>query len=282
VQKGFLSCPDCVPRAPSLFRIELSSVTPKKAIQPNPVTNPLDNLRVVLVDTRNPLNLGAAARALSNFGTTHLRVVHPYDRAFREAKSAVGAAELMSRAEEFDTVPEAIADCQLVVGTSAAGPRDLQHELLRLEQGARLIRKRLRTGPVALLFGSEKYGLSNQDLSNCHWLMRIPTRDGHRSMNLGQAVAVCLYELVRMEKLPPANKTAKDGLMPAVTRDIERLNTMLLEVLRTSGYVKPNSHATAEEKLRRLVRRLHLNSADTAVLQGMVRQISWKLGAREK
>jgi tRNA/rRNA methyltransferase len=244
--------------------------------------SPLDNLRVVLVDTRNPLNLGAAARALSNFGTTHLRVVRPYDRAFRDARSAVGAAELMARAEEFDSVTKAIADCRLVVGTSAAGPRDLQHELLRLEQGARLIRKRLRTGPVALLFGSERYGLSNEELSHCHWLMRIPTRDGHRSMNLGQAVAVCLYELVRMEKLPPVGKTGKDGVEPAVTRDIERLNTMLLEVLRDSGYVQPNSNATAEVKLRRLVRRLHLNSADAAVLQGMVRQISWKLGGGGK
>jgi len=157
----------------------------------------LDNLRVVLVATRNPLNIGAAARAMSNFGARHLRLVNPYEVAFREARSAVGAAELLANAKEYGTVAEAVADCRLVVGTTAAGRRELQHKLWRLEEGGRTIRKQLGAGRVALLFGSEKVGLSNEDMSYCHWLMRIPTRTGHGSMNLGQAVAICLYELVR-------------------------------------------------------------------------------------
>src|SRR6266481_1499885 len=151
----------------------------------------LDRLRVVLVSPRNPLNVGAAARAMSNFGFPHLRVVNPYELAFREARSAVGAAPLLARAEEFKTVAEAVEDCTLIVGTTAVGLRQLQHPVRRLEQAAPLIRKRLATSPVALLFGSEKRGLSNEDLSHCHWLLRIPTREEHRSMNLGQAVAVC-------------------------------------------------------------------------------------------
>jgi len=164
----------------------------------------LDHLRVVLVAARNPLNIGAAARAMSNFGVMRLRVVNPYEVAFQEARSAVGAAGLLAKAEQFETVAEAIADCRLVVGTTAAGPRDLQHRLLRLEEGARAIKRQLKTGPVALLFGSERYGLSNDEMSHCHWAMRIPTREAHGSMNLGQAVAVCLYELIRGRKTAAA------------------------------------------------------------------------------
>src|ERR1700678_2699566 len=170
----------------------------------------LDNLRVVLVATRNPLNIGAAARAMSNFGCTHLRLVNPYDPAYREARSAVGAAPVLASAEQFSTVAEAVADCPLVVGTTAAGRRELHHQLCTLEAGARIILQRLtrkraargKKARAALLFGSEKTGLSNEDLSHCHWLLRMPTRAEHRSMNLGQTVAVCLYELVRDAKAP--------------------------------------------------------------------------------
>src|SRR5271166_982287 len=155
-----------------------------------------ENFSVVLVATRNPLNLGAAARAMSNFGFAHLRVVNPYELAFREARSAVGASALLTDAQEYKSVADAVADCTLVVGTTAVRHRELQHPLRRLEYGTRLIRKQLASrGRVALLFGSEKVGLSNHDLSHCHWLVRIPTREEHISMNLGQAVAVCLYEL---------------------------------------------------------------------------------------
>src|ERR1700752_2810722 len=157
----------------------------------------LENLRIVLVRTRNPLNIGAAARAMSNFGAFHLRVVTPYEKAFREAVSAVGAAPLLAKASEHDSVAEATRDCTLVIGTTAIGHRELQHELYSLEEAAKKIRKAIASGRVAILFGSEKTGLSNHDLSHCHFLLRIPTREEHRSMNLAQAVAVCLYELAR-------------------------------------------------------------------------------------
>ena len=160
-----------------------------------------ERLSVVLVETSNPLNIGAAARAMSNFGFLRLRVVNPYDVAFREARSAVGAASsVLASAVEYKSVAEAVADCTLVIGTTAVRHRELQHPVRRLEIGGRLIRKELSTGRVALLFGTEKTGLSNDDLSHCHWLINIPTREQHISMNLGQAVAVCLYELMRDPK----------------------------------------------------------------------------------
>jgi TrmH family RNA methyltransferase len=235
----------------------------------------LDRLRVVLVATRNPLNIGAAARAMSNFGFTRLRVVSPYDVAFREARSAVGAAALLESAEEVRTVADAVADCTLVVGTTAVGHRELQHPLRRLEYGARLVRREMGAGNVALLFGSEKFGLSNDDLSHCHWLMRIPTREAHGTMNLGQAVALCLYEIVRD---PRAARMTQKPLKPASAADTERFTTMLLDALRASGYVNPRTAASTTQKVRRLVRRLNLPARDAEVWLGMLKQILWKLG----
>jgi len=234
-----------------------------------------ERLRVVLVSPRNPLNIGAAARAMSNFGFSRLRVVNPYEVAFREARSAVGAASVLEAAEEFRSVAEAVADCTLVVGTTAAGRRELQQPLRQLGYGVRLIRRRLAASPVAVLFGSEKFGLSNDDLSHCHWLMRIPTRAEHESMNLGQAVAVCLYELVRDGK---AERLKPERAKRAATGDLERVTLLLLEVLEKSGYVHPRTSGSTEEKIRRLVRRLDLTARDAEVWLGMLRQILWKVG----
>jgi TrmH family RNA methyltransferase len=242
-----------------------------------PARAEFDRLRVVLVATRNPLNIGAAARAMSNFGFLHLCVVNPYDLAFREARSAVGASELLANAEEFTSVAEAVADCTLVVGTTAVGRRELRHAVRRLDDGARLIRKRLASSRVALLFGSEKVGLSNEDLSHCHWLMRIPTGEEHRSMNLGQAVAICLYELARPS--PAGRPTEKHE--PATAGDLERIATMLLEALRASGSLKTRSAALTQEKIRRLFRRHNLSARDAELWLGMLRQIVWKLRAAQ-
>jgi tRNA/rRNA methyltransferase len=238
-------------------------------------------MRVVLVAPRNPLNIGAAARAMSNFGFLHLRVVNPFELAFREARSAVGAEPLLARAEEFKTVAEAVADCSLVVGTTALNRREPQHPVWNMQQGARLIRKRLKGSGVALLFGSEKRGLSNEDLSHCHWLLHIPTREAHRSMNLGQAVAVCLYELARDAK----SAAGSEKRVPAAAADLERLTTTLFDALYASGYVKadpksktvPQSPALATEKIRRFIRRLNLSAADAELFLGILRQILWRL-----
>lgn len=246
--------------------------------------NELDRLRVVLVASRNPLNIGAAARAMSNFGLRHLRVVNPYAPSFREARSAVGAADLLERAEQYDKLASAVADCSLVVGTTAVRNRILQQPLYLLERGARLIRKRLASGKVALLFGSERVGLSNEDLSHCHWLMRIPTQEDHISMNLGQAVAVCLYELACRVKAPAAaakgeNRAAdKDDRASAL--EVERITELLNAALRESGY--PGPRVSNELKVRRLVRRMNLSALDAEVWQGILRQWLWKIRSSPK
>jgi TrmH family RNA methyltransferase len=239
------------------------------------IASEFDQLCVVLVSTRNPLNIGAAARAMSNLGFLHLRVVNPYEASFREARSAVGAAPLLANAEEYKSVADAVADCSLVVGTTAGSNRELHHPLKLLQQAAPIIRRRLRSGGrIALLFGSEKRGLSNDDLGHCHWLMHIPTRDEHTSMNLGQAVAVCLYELARSAG-KPAQKVEK--LKAASAGENERITAMLIDVLRASGYLGPRPIATKEEKIRRMVRRLNLSSDAAETWLGMLRQMIWKM-----
>lgn len=247
-----------------------------------PAAAELDRLRIVLVAARNPLNIGAAARAMSNFGFSRLRVVNPYAKAFREARSAVGASAVLAQAEEYKTVAEAVADCALVVGTTAVRHRELQHPLRRLEHGARFIRRQLASRPVALLFGSEKVGLSNQDLGHCHWLIRIPTREQHISMNLGQAVAVCLYELVRNPKVAPGAERRSEKQPLATAGEVERVTAMLVDLLSASAYMSPSRAPSTAEKVRRLVRRLKLSAPDAELWLGILRQIAWKLrsGAR--
>jgi TrmH family RNA methyltransferase len=258
----------------------------------------MENLRVVLVDTRNPLNMGAVARAMSNFGALHLRVVNPYEKGYREAVSAVGASTVMREAEEFAKVVEAVADCTLVVGTTAVGNRDVQQPLMGLQEAARLIRRRLEKSRVALLFGSEKRGLSNEHISYCQWLLRIPTREEHRSMNLGQAAAVCLYEISRVEngKWKIENGKAHGGIRTTegkigkpgdelgkefvAMETVERITEVWLEALERSGYVGARARRISEEKLRRLLRRFTMEERDAAVVLGMMKKIVGKLEKR--
>lgn len=227
----------------------------------------------MLVAARNPLNIGAAARAMTNFGFGRLGVVNAYNIGFREARSAVGAAELLESAVEYLSVAEAVADCTLVVGTTAVRHRDVQHPVRQLENGGHLIRKRLATGRVALLFGSEKFGLSNKGLSHCDWLMRIPTHEQNISMNLGQSVAVCLYELVRDAK----SARSPEKLKLAMAGELERITSTLLDVMRESGYLRRRPIADVEERMRRLIHRMNLPASDTVVWLGILRQIAWKL-----
>jgi tRNA/rRNA methyltransferase len=228
-----------------------------------------------LVAPRNPLNIGAAARAMSNFGCTEMRLVNPYEVAFREARSAVKAHQVLEKAREFPTLGEAVADCALVVGTTSIGHRALEHPLRRLEYGGRIVARKLASAPVALLFGSEKFGLSNEDMSHCHWLMRIPTREEHGSMNLGQAVAVCLYEIVRSPAA--AAKVEPEARRAASAGDLERITGMLEEVLAHSGYVHDRVEGSTQLKIRRLIRRMKFNAHDAEVWLGILRQIRWKL-----
>lgn len=242
-----------------------------------PTAAEFDRLSVVLVGTRNPLNIGAAARALSNFGFLHLRVVRPYDPAFREARSAVDAERLLGEARQFENVAEAVADCSLIVGTTDGRQRNPMQPIRGLEQAGVVIREHLRFGGrVAVLFGSEKVGLSNQDLSQCELLLRIPTRTEHPSMNLGQAVAIVLYELIRQTEPESSDGTLIND-RPATAGERERLISVLVSALSLSGYHQRGGDSSLEEKIRRMVGDLHLTQADVQEWLGPLRQVLRKL-----
>jgi TrmH family RNA methyltransferase len=257
----------------------------------------LDRVCVVLVRARNPSNIGAVARAMHDFGFSRLRVVNEYPVPFEAAKSAVDASDVMDAAVNCASVAEAVADCTLVVGTTAVGERRLHHDLLPLaEASPRMLAELQRAnspGRVALLFGSEKTGLSNEELSHCNWLLTIPMRnpDGvrHVSMNLGQAAAVCLYELVRESPaasgpqtptVPP--ETAGHMTEPVTAAQLEILTSLLNESLDAAEYARRHAHNADPAHIRRLVRRIGADAIDAPVWIGILKQILWKLGTEER
>ncbi len=240
----------------------------------------LDRLRVVLVRARDPNNIGAVARAMHDFGFRYLRLVNEYKVPFERARSAIDASAVLESAAEYPTVAEAVADCTLVVGTTALGPRRREHPVHTLaEAGPKIVSETTGgdSGRVALLFGSEKTGLSNEELSHCHWLLTIPMHQTagmrHASMNLGQAVAVCLYELVRDAAALSLN--APQHGAPA--EDLERLTTLLAEVMEASEYQRRHPANFDETLVRRLVRAMRLDRSRALAWTGILRQVLWKL-----
>jgi tRNA/rRNA methyltransferase len=183
----------------------------------------------------------------------------------------VGGAAVLHSARVFADVASAVADCSLVAGTTSIGHRQLEHPLHPLEAAAPILRG--HSSNAALLFGSEKFGLSNEDLSYCHWLTRIPTVPETPSMNLGQAVAVCLYELVRDRDAAAGSNLRK----PVGGADAEQLTRMLLELLEESGYTNRIVSNSTGLKVRRFLRRLSLQQRDARLLLGILRQLLWKL-----
>jgi tRNA/rRNA methyltransferase len=175
----------------------------------------------------------------------------------------------------FPNVPDAIEDCSLVFGTTAAQHRVPKQSLERLDAG--MARARSHPERVGILFGSEKFGLSNEDMSFCHGLIRIPTSPDTPSMNLGQAVAVCLYELARTEAIDAPSQS-----VPGVAgSDMEQISRMLIDVLRKSGFTNRITSVSTEQKVRRWVRRLRVGQRDAPLLLGILRQILWKFDKQE-
>jgi len=274
----------------------------------NPI---LFDWRIVLVRPRNPLNIGAAARAMANFGLRDLAVVNPYEAAWQETRSAVGAEEVVKSAHAASTLVEAAGDASVVVGTTSGSRRSLARDLISLDDlrawlesrvgkhtgqaAGRPIRPvakpgsaRRATAPessnnpriqrAALLFGSEKTGLSNEEMSHCHALVRIPTSSDCPSMNLGQAVAVCCYELTRLGlSSARAAVTRIRQSDPATLQSLDHLFDRAARVLDDVGYLQPKSRQATLLKLREFLIELGLTNYDARILGGILAQVEWKL-----
>jgi tRNA C32,U32 (ribose-2'-O)-methylase TrmJ len=277
-------------------------------------------LTIVLVGARNPSNIGAAARAMQDFGFSDLRIVNDFAAPFEAAQlealqldnpAAVAAQHVMQSARRYDSLASAIADCTLILATTAIGERQLKLPILPLQQTAPLILATLNapTKPgapcldsetwvgdnpqvppsapdtrVALLFGSEKTGLTNDQLSHATLLTTIPMYspqgERHLSMNLGQSVAVCLYELTRSGfessvEIPPLHEH------PATADDRERLTQLFLDVLHATGYTRRFPANASEPLVRQLVQQLTaphreaMTHRQAETLMGIFRQILW-------
>jgi TrmH family RNA methyltransferase len=242
-----------------------------------------DRLEVVLVAPRNPLNMGAAARAMANFGFAHLAVVAPFEAHWREARSAVGAPDLLHAAKEAQTLAEAIAPCTLVVGTGTLTYRKPEQPVVPLPLLTPFIQQEIRRGGhVALVFGPEKHGLTREDLSYCHLLVEIPTDPRQPSMNLGQAVAVALYELVRQvaEEKSASAATPRNTIETApnsASGMLERLADAIEETMKAAGYSPRIMQAANRHDLRLLMRRLRWTEADAKHALGLFRRVLWRL-----
>jgi len=258
-----------------------------------------DRVDVVLVSPRNPLNIGAAARAMANFGFHRLSIVAPYAQNWMEAKSAVGAPDLLREARVYETLAEAVAHCTMVLGTGSLDRRRPVQAILDLPEAASKIRESLlpqaasaKSNHIALVFGSEKHGLTADDLSWCHAITVIETCEAQPSMNLGQAVAVCLYEISRNPSLQsqplPAEPTrsrpnrfqAQEAITLGTSADsgqLDRLAVLIEETMEAVNYSTRGMRSANGEALRILLRRLMPSDADQRRIMGLFRRILWQL-----
>ena len=241
-----------------------------------------NSIDIVLVSPRNPLNIGAVARSMANFGFCNLTVVAPYEPHWHEAQSAVGAEDLLESAKVRSTLAEALPSATLVFGTGTLEPRRPEQPVVELPALAPIVRDEFaRGGRIALVFGPEKHGLTRDDLSFCHRLLTIPTNPRQPSMNLGQAVAVCLYELA--SRLPQLESSPESGPAPApsntaaTSSNLDLLTGLIEESMIAAGY-SPRAMQTANRHdLRLLLRRLAPNAKDARRILGLFRRILWRL-----
>lgn len=239
---------------------------------------PVTDCRIVLVRPRNPLNIGAVARALGNFGLKDLVVVRPYPPVWREAVSAVGAEQLLKAARVTRTLDEAVSDCATVLGTTTLRDRRVERPLVRLNELHPYLQSRGTPGRTALVFGPEKTGLAGRHLERCHAWVTVPTSADCPSMNLGQAVAVCVYEWSRGAKGLGPQEVPESP--PLVGEDFARLTAHVDETFQAAGYLTFLPGKDRREKIRRTLLGWRLQRRDARILHGFCRQVEGRLKLR--
>ena len=244
----------------------------------------LEGLRVVLVETSHPGNIGAVARAIKNMGVTELVLVRPeafpHEKAF--ARSS-GASDLLDRARVVETLDEAIADCVEVIGASARS-RTLTWPVLNPRDCAHEVCSGLQQGTVALVFGREDNGLSNEELQRCHYHVQIPSNPDFSSLNLAMAVQVVTYE-IRMHTLFSGESAAQGwesthdpseagwGERAATAQETENFLVHLEQTLTTTGFHNPDRPRQLMVRMRRLFQRAHPDQMEINILRGILTSV---------
>ena len=234
--------------------------------------NQLDQIVVVLSHTSHPGNIGAAARAMKTMGLTDLRLVNPnmFPGEVATARAA-GASDLLDAAHIFASVSDAVSDCIYVVGSSARG-RGFIGEVTDARRAAALLVASATRGKVALVFGCETSGLTNQEASRCQTLAFIPTNPDYSSLNLGSAVQVFAYEL-RMAAGMIAGYQAPEFQL-ATQAEIDAMFAHMRETLTDIGFFNPKNPKRLFPRLQRLFNRTRLEREEVDIFRGMFRRIA--------
>jgi tRNA (cytidine32/uridine32-2'-O)-methyltransferase len=226
--------------------------------------------RIVLVETSHPGNIGAAARAMKTMGLDDLALVNPKAFPSEEAMArASGADDLLERAHVAASLAEAIADCALVVGTSAR-LRSSRWPVVDPRTCAEMLWQRMPEQQVAIVLGPEQSGLTNDDMARCRLLVHIPTAPGFGSLNVAMAVQVICYEL-RMCRVGGDVATDEARAAPAATAaELEGLHGHLEDVLTRAGFLQADHPHEMKLKLRRLFQRAALDRNEVNILRGVL------------
>jgi len=242
----------------------------------------LENCRVVLVRPRIAANLGATARVMRNMGLTQLVLVAPEaDPADRQARQlSTHGEEILNRACVVPDLGEALADCLFVAGTSArvGGPYRRQNVAAPEVVMPRLI-ECSENGPTALVFGPEPSGLTDEEVTRCHYLVHVPTDEAYPALNLAQAVAICVYEL-RCAWLRRARNSAR-AEAPAAFAEQERIYQSLQGALEDIHFLYGEKAGPLMHALRHLIGRACPTKMEVDVLFGLARQLRWYAERRD-
>lgn len=237
-----------------------------------------DRCRVVLVRPAIAGNVGATARVMRNFGLRHLRLVAPVadvnDRRARQL-STHGEA-ILDAAQLSDVLPHAIADCVLVFGTSARIGGRFREDNVRTPRAAMaMAAAALVSGPIAIVFGPEQSGLSNEEVTLCHYLVNIPTSPDYPALNLAQSVGIVLYELYQAANDPPVRPAS--AIAPHELQ--ERVFAELQQALNAIGFLRGENATALVHAIRHLLGRAQPSPMEARLLLGMARQMLWHAGA---
>lgn len=241
----------------------------------------LKNVRIVLIETSHPGNIGAVARAMKNMCLENLCLVQPRIYPSAEATArASGADDLLAGARVFETLDEALQGCRLVVGASAR-LRTVEWPQLAPRACAERVWQEAQEGEVALIFGRESSGLRNSELDRCQYLVHIPANEEYCSLNIAQAVQVIAYEL-HVESLSGVAGAA-DELPPAATADaMEGFFSHLSQTMGDIGFSDPRQSEKLHRRLRRLFFRARPDSEELNILRGILSAAQGRKSMRQK
>ncbi|AIZ79171.1 tRNA (cytosine(32)/uridine(32)-2'-O)-methyltransferase TrmJ [Actinobacillus equuli] len=235
--------------------------------------NSLDQIQIILIETSLPANIGSAARAMKTMGLTNLRLVAPLNPIDEQAQAlAAGAKDVLDNAQIFHSFEQAVADCQLVIGTSAR-LRHLQNTLIEPRDCGKLAVERAERGKVAIVFGRERVGLTNEELLKCHYHLNFPTNPDYGSLNLAMAVQLASYEIrmawLELQKNPQIRPLVEKKDYPN-TEALEYFFNHTERLYKQLGFIRNDAVML---KLRRLYQRAELETNELNLLRGMLTSV---------